>query len=69
MVDGFWAEVSRSKQMTPVERLRASLELCDLARSFMVAGIRAQHPEATNEQVVAEILRRHRIARELEASA
>ena len=43
--------------MTGEQRLRATLELCDLAHAFAKAGIRREHPDWSDEQVQREFLR------------
>ena len=54
-------EILRARQMTPEERLTAAFEIAPLAHAFMYAGIRGQHPQADE----AELLRlaRARIAK------
>lgn len=50
--------VAMLRQMTPVQRLLRGLEMCDSARIIVAAGIRAQHPEWSNERVQQEVVRR-----------
>lgn len=50
--------VAMLRQMTPVQRLLRGLEMCDSARVIVAAGIRAQHPEWSNERVQQEVVRR-----------
>jgi hypothetical protein len=49
-------EVRWARQMPSAEKLAAGARLFDYACSIMVAGIRKQHPAASDEQVL-EILR------------
>jgi hypothetical protein len=37
--------------MTPQARLRAALELTEVARSLLTAGVRKRHPEYDEDQV------------------
>ena len=43
--------VRRAAQEDPGRKLLAGAELYDLARSFSLAGIRMQHPEADEQEV------------------
>lgn len=59
-------KIRRAAAEDPGRKLLAGMELYDLARSFMLAGIRMQHPEA-NEQEVRRLFRqRLEIARKSE---
>ncbi len=49
-------EVRRALQMTPDEKFAAGQELFELACTFTLAGIRADHPDATPERC-RELLR------------
>lgn len=51
------------------EKLFAGIELFSLSCEFMRAGIRIQHPDATDEQVFAMIEERLALARKLEHGA
>jgi hypothetical protein len=50
-------EIDRARRMTPQQRLKAACELTDLAFDLMMSGIRWQHPDADDAEVL-------RIARE-----
>lgn len=54
-------EILRARAQTPQQRLAGAFEMAPLAHSFMYAGIRHQHPDADD----AELLRlaRERIAK------
>lgn len=39
------------RRMAPEARLRVGLELTELSRGLLVAGVRARHPEYDEEQV------------------
>ena len=54
-------EILHARKMTPQQRIAAAFEIAPLALGFMYAGIRRQHPEADD----AELLRlaRERIAK------
>ncbi len=45
------AQIARYREMTGEERLRIALALHELACEIARAGIRGQHPEATEEEV------------------
>ena len=42
------------RNLSPTERLRMVFELTDELYNVIVAGIRARHPEFTDEQVIRE---------------
>jgi hypothetical protein len=46
-------EVERARRMTPEDKLFAGAQLFDMACEITMAGIRHQHPEATEEEVRA----------------
>lgn len=54
-------EILRARKQTPQERVRGAFEIAPFANAMMYAGIRRQHPEADE----AELLRlaRERIAK------
>lgn len=56
VIDDRVAEILR--RMTPAERIRLGLDCARFVRQIMAGGIRAQHPDFTEEQVAAEIARR-----------
>jgi isocitrate dehydrogenase kinase/phosphatase len=60
MDEDFWREVIRARKMTESQRLREGFDLYDRSLKLMTAGIRADFPEA-DEQEVARI-RRERLA-------
>jgi hypothetical protein len=43
------------RAMTPEQKLRATAALNDLARELKSAGLRAQHPDWTEQQVQAAV--------------
>ena len=45
------------RRMTGSRRLEIALEMTDLAREFSKAGIRARHPDWSEQQVNRELLR------------
>jgi len=53
-------EVIRARRMSPEEKFTAGQELFELACAFTLAGIKADHPEATSEE--RQQLLRERIA-------
>jgi hypothetical protein len=57
----FWDEIERSRRLTGPERLSQSLELFDQALVRVLAGIRHQFPNATNEEALR--IRRERLDR------
>ena len=47
-----WEEVEEWRQMSGEEKVLISLRLRGLARMLCLAGIRHQHPEASEEEVL-----------------
>ncbi len=47
----FWEEIREAQAMSPEDRLFAGARLFDLATEVCKAGIRAQHPDANEEEV------------------
>lgn len=45
------------RSMTPAQRLRIAFEISDMSRSFRKAGIRREHPEWSEHQVMIELFR------------
>jgi hypothetical protein len=45
------------RQMTPDERFRIAIELSDMCRELRKAGIKRDHPDWSNRQVIIELLR------------
>lgn len=45
------------RRMTPAQRFMAGVEVSDLYREFRKAGIRLQHPDWTERQVMIELFR------------
>lgn len=43
--------------MTPEQKLRVAFEISDMARAFRKAGIRRDHPEWSERQVMIELFR------------
>lgn len=54
-------EILRARKQTPQERIAGAFEIAGLARSFMEAGIRLQHPTAGEAEMLE--LARERIAK------
>jgi hypothetical protein len=63
----FWDEIERSRKLTGPQRMSASLTLFDEASRRMLAGIKHQFPELSDEE--ARHIRRDRLdrMRQLEA--
>jgi hypothetical protein len=53
--------------MSPEERFREGLSLCDRALQFMEAGVRHQFPDATPAEVLQILRKRMSVIRSLEA--
>ena len=62
-------QVEAARSQTRGEKLIAGIELFKLSCEFMRAGIRIQHPNATDEQVFNMIEARLALARKLEYRA
>ncbi len=45
------------RSMTPAQKLQMACEISDLAHALRKAGIRQDHPEWTERQVIIELLR------------
>ena len=45
------------RRMTPEQRFKVAVEVSDLYREFRKAGIRKQHPDWTERQVMIELFR------------
>jgi signal transduction histidine kinase len=56
-------QIDRYRQLTPSQRLRIGLELHDLVCKMSLAGIKRQHPHASEEQRTRELVRRLKMAR------
>ncbi|MBN1343853.1 MAG: hypothetical protein JXQ73_14310 [Phycisphaerae bacterium] len=59
-------KIDAAKRMTPEQRLLAGGDLFDAMVERIVAGIRAQHPDATDEEVRAMLGERLAVARRTE---
>ena len=55
-----WEEVARVRKMTGIERVIASLRLQEMGRKMSMQGIRREHPEADEAEVMR--LYRERLA-------
>ena len=55
-------QIEHYRQMSPAERIELALHLHELASDVARAGIRAQHPHATPEQVEEMLRERRRLA-------
>lgn len=58
--------IARARAMPPEEKLLAGARLFDLMARVMSAGIRAEHPDASDAEVLDILRARLRLARELE---
>lgn len=45
------------RSMTPAQRLRIAFEISDMSRAFRKAGIRRDHPDWSERQVMIELFR------------
>jgi hypothetical protein len=54
-------EVLRARAMTPEQRITAAFEIAPLAHAFMYSGIRSQHPDVDDTELLR--LARERIAK------
>ena len=50
-------QIKIRQSMTPEQRLEVALDLSDLLREFRKAGIRRDHPDWTERQVMIELFR------------
>ena len=54
-----WRRYLELRRSTPLGRkFEITVELCDLVRETMAAGIRSRHPGMSEEEVRREIIRR-----------
>jgi len=60
------SKLEQARRMTPGQKLLAGPELFDMGLVMMRSGIRTAHPEFTEEQVQAEVVRRLKIARRID---
>ena len=67
MDPSYWHRVERSRQMTPEERFYGTLEMIDLSRELMTAGIRMQFPDADEAQVRTILRERIRLVQAVES--
>ena len=51
------AQLDAYRRMTPEARVRIALDLSAMARRMVRDGIRARHPEYTEDQLAAETIR------------
>jgi hypothetical protein len=58
-------QIERARRMTPDERFREGLALCDRTFRLMQDGIRHQFPQATPEEVIRTLRERLAIIRKL----
>jgi hypothetical protein len=58
-------QIERYRQMSPGERIELALRLHELASEVARDGIRAQHPQATDQEVEELLRRRRRLAYQL----
>jgi hypothetical protein len=52
MDESFHQQIERARRMTPDERFREGLALCDRTFRLMQDGIRFQFPQATPDEVL-----------------
>ncbi len=50
-------QIKLRRSMTPEQRLRIAFEISDVSRAFRKAGIRRDHPEWSEHQVMIELFR------------
>lgn len=62
----FWDHVKASRSISPERRLLDCLDMYDLARTFTLAGIRNQHPDAGEDEIVRLLWERLKIAKHIE---
>jgi len=55
-------QIKRYRQMTPGERVELALRLHELASEIARSGIRAQHPQASHEEIDELLRERRRLA-------
>jgi hypothetical protein len=55
-------QIERYREMTCEERILISLRLHELASQMARVGIRATHPQATDEEVELELHQRRKLA-------
>ncbi|MEX2092088.1 MAG: hypothetical protein WD971_05395 [Pirellulales bacterium] len=60
-------QIERARRMTPDERFREGLALCDRTFRLMQDGIRHQFPQATPEEVIQILRERLSVIRRMEA--
>jgi hypothetical protein len=60
-------QIERARRMTPDERFREGLVLCDRTFRLMEDGIRHQFPQATSKEVQRILRERLDIVRNIEA--
>lgn len=62
----FWDEVRAAREQTPGEKMLAGPRLFEMAVRIMEAGIRSQHPHASDAEVDRMIDERLALGRRLE---
>ena len=55
-------QIERYRQMSPAQRIELALRLHELASEVARSGIRAQHPQATEDEVEEMLRERRRLA-------
>lgn len=69
LIDALWRDkIEQAQRMTEKQRLEAGGELFDYACRITSAGIRCDHPDWTNRQVLDELRRRLELAKLIEAN-
>jgi hypothetical protein len=67
MDDSYRRQIERARRMSPEERFREGLALCDRAFRLMEAGVRHQFPNATPDEVATILRKRMSVIRTIEA--
>lgn len=61
-------EIARAREQTPAERFAGAFEITDFAFGIMESGIRAQHPDADDAEVLRIARKRLAICRAMDES-
>ncbi|MBI5762857.1 MAG: hypothetical protein HZA51_04945 [Planctomycetes bacterium] len=64
--DMYWEEVERARQLPISEKVFAGIDLFELACEFTLSGIRAENPDAGEDQILDLLRQRLALARRLE---
>lgn len=66
MDKSFWEEVELARKLTPEQKFLGTMRLFQISRNLMIAGIRAQHPQADEVEVQQHLTDRLQFARQME---